>query len=793
LGVGRGNLTINFKGNINNMVTGFYSANYNTGQESFIAVTDFGPGDARRAFPSWDEPQYKTMFDLTVIAPKDHITLTNMDEVNRRLYSEELEEIKFRTSPPMSTHLIAIVVGKFDFIEKMTQDGNVLIRVFTPIDRKNEGMFALDFTDKLLSFYKYYFNISYPLPKLDIISIPEFPSSMETWGLVTFTESQILVNNQTSEEEKRIVAIVIAHGLAHQWFGNLVTLDSWNDLWLNEGIATFMENQAIDIMYPMWKIKKQFVYNDLQNALEFDALKTAHSIETKFDNPYEIRNSFDDITYQKAASILRMLNSWIGSKVLFDFEEFIFLSKLYLKYSAIIPISKIIHKFSLLMQSMRAGIRSFLEKYSYLSASTKDLWNSFETENDLDVVEMMETWTKQKGFPVITVMKNLIKFFFKFFLTILLIQIKETQEGEDRVLTLTQEKFSAYGKLEEEEKSQLWHIPIRVTNMFSPFKPSAQILMKSKQINLTVEGVLQYEWLKLNPSSFAFYRVNYPIEMLDRFVTSIEDKSMPPPDRLNILSDLFAVIQSGRISTDVGLKFLMTYMNEDDSAVWNLITRIMSKLEIILSDTDLEEKFWSYGRELFSKMYKKIGWDKKRKEDKAITKLRPQILSLLGLFKEKSVITGALRKFRNYNERNIEFSNDILNTIYKIVGANCDEETFEELFEMYRNSSLAEERNLIALALSSTNEKDRVLQVLDFSLSVSIIPILKPIEFIFIKFFFKDGVQHVDSSTIISRLGHSMLGRDKTWKFLQNNFEEFNRRFGSSSVGMNLMVKVRKF
>jgi aminopeptidase N len=324
LGVGRGNLTINFKGSINNMVTGFYSANYNTGQESLIAVTDFGPADARRAFPSWDEPEYKTMFDLTLIVPKDHITLTNMDEVNRRIYSEESEEIKFGTSPPMSTHLIAIVVGKFDSIEKMTQDGNVLIRVFTPIDRKNEGMFALDFTDKLLSFYKYYFNISYPLPKLDIISIPEFPSSMETWGLITFTESQILVNNQTSEEEKRIVAIVIAHGLAHLWFGNLVTLDSWNDLWLNEGIATFMENQAIDIMYPMWRIKKHFVYNDLQNALEFDALKTAHSIETKFDNPFAIRNSFDDITYQKAASILRMLSSWIGSKVLFDFEEFIF-------------------------------------------------------------------------------------------------------------------------------------------------------------------------------------------------------------------------------------------------------------------------------------------------------------------------------------------------------------------------------------------------------------------------------------------------------------------------------------
>lgn len=315
---GRGNLTINFRGNIKNMVTGFYRSNFPTQseQENLIAVTDFGPTDSRRAFPNWDEPALKAMIELTLIAPRDHITLSNMNEVKRRDYSEDLEEIKFATSPPMSTYLMAVVVGKFDSVQKSTDDQEVLIHVFTPIGRKDDGMFALELSSQLLLFYKHYFNISYPLTKLDLISIPDFPSSMENWGLVTFTETQILVNNQTSEEDKRTVAVVIAHGLAHQWFGNLVTLDSWDELWLNEGFASFMENQAIDILYPNWKVWNQFVSNDYQNALEFDALRTSYPIISKFDNPSEIGTSFDDISYhQKATSILRMLNGWIGDEV----------------------------------------------------------------------------------------------------------------------------------------------------------------------------------------------------------------------------------------------------------------------------------------------------------------------------------------------------------------------------------------------------------------------------------------------------------------------------------------------
>ena len=313
---GHGNLTLQFNGNINNVVTGFYRYNnHATDEEGMIAVTDFGPTDSRRAFPNWDEPAFRAQIELTIVAPRNHLVLSNMNERRRRDYNQYYEEVRFETSPPMSTNLMAIVVGKFDFIEKLTEDEEVMVRIFTPIGRQEEGAFALEVTSKLLMYYKYYFNTSYPLVKLDLISISDYPSSMETWGLITFTESQILVNKETTEEEKRTVAVVIAHALAHQWLGNLVTFESWSDVWISEGFATFIENEAIDILFPNWKVWQNFVSKDYQNAIELDSLTNANPIQSRIEFPDEIENKFTDISYQKSAAIMRMLSTWIGKEV----------------------------------------------------------------------------------------------------------------------------------------------------------------------------------------------------------------------------------------------------------------------------------------------------------------------------------------------------------------------------------------------------------------------------------------------------------------------------------------------
>ncbi|CAG2100246.1 unnamed protein product [Medioppia subpectinata] len=616
---GSGNLTINFNGNINNMVTGFYRTNsVSDDQQEMIAVTDFGPTGSRRAFPNWDDPSFKAQLELTVISPKNHFTLTNMNELRRRSHSSQMDEIRFATSPPMATGMMAVVVGKFDYIEQLTEDNEVSVRVFTPEGRQEEGMFALEVTAKMLMFYKYYFNTSYPLLKLDLISISDFPSSMETWGLITFTESQILVNNNTSEEERRGVAIVIAHALAHQWFGNLV-----------------------------WQT---YFAKDIQNAIELDSMRNSLPVETRLESSSEIEKQFSAVSYQKSAAIMRMFNGFVGK------------------------------------ESFRNGIRLFLTKYSFKSAFASDLWKTFSEIKDIKLKEMAESWAKQKGFPV-----------------------KERQSDNQRILTLTQERFIPLEK-SGNKSNQIWQIPIKITNMFSPYVPSAETVMTTKQMNITVKEVYEGEWVKLNLNYEGFYRVNYPIEMLNKFIPSVEGRSMPAMDRLNVLSDLFAMIQSGRMSTQTGLNFLIHYKNDDNSAVWDYILKLLSKLDLLLSDTNLKEQFWMFGRELLSGLNSKLGWDPKDTEDLRVTKIRPQMLTLLAKFKDK---------------------------------------------KLYKNAESPVKRDHIIMALTATDQKERVL---------------------------KETIRFIDSSKIIS-------GRDKTWKFFEKNFEELLRMFGSSTVEMNLLIK----
>lgn len=328
---------IEYDGEINDKMKGLYRSKYlgPEGDERYAAVTQFEATDARRCFPCWDEPAIKATFDITVTVPQDRIALSNMpvesenDEGNSRI-------VQFRTTPIMSTYLVAIVVGEFDYVENTSKDG-VLVRVYTPVGKKDQGLFALEVATEVLPYYKDYFNIAYPLPKIDLIAIADFSAgAMENWGLVTYRETCLLVDpKNTSANTKQWVALVVGHELAHQWFGNLVTMEWWTHLWLNEGYATFVEYLCVNRLFPEYDIWTQFVvetyirflfrilskYNfedDFQfiffkfRALELDCLKNSHPIEVPVGHPSEIDEIFDDISYSKGASVIRMLHRYIG-------------------------------------------------------------------------------------------------------------------------------------------------------------------------------------------------------------------------------------------------------------------------------------------------------------------------------------------------------------------------------------------------------------------------------------------------------------------------------------------------
>lgn len=491
---GNGNLYLEFTGELNDKMKGFYRSKYFTpsGDERYAAVTQFEATDARRCFPCWDEPALKATFDITLIVPTDRVALSNMPVKSENVLGNGLRVVNFDRTPIMSTYLVAVVVGEYDYVEDKSSDG-ILVRVFTPVGKKEQGRFALDVAKKVLPYYKEYFNIAYPLPKMDLIAIADFSAgAMENWGLVTYRETFVLVDPEnTSLMRKQSIALTVGHEIAHQWFGNLVTMEWWTHLWLNEGYASFVEFLCVNHLFPNFDIWTQFVTDMYTRALELDGLRNSHPIEVPVGHPSEIDEIFDEISYNKGASVIRMLHHWIGD------EDF------------------------------RKGMNIYLTRHQYKNTSTEDLWQALSEASNKPVGEVMSTWVKQMGFPVVSVSTK--------------------QDGTKRVLTLSQDKFTADGSAPNE--SYFWKIPITISTKKSPTEIHHSFVLDSKKTEIVLDDIPNDTWVKINPGTVGFYRTRYPPKMLEEFLPSIKDMTLPPLDRLGLLDDLFAMVQAGQTST----------------------------------------------------------------------------------------------------------------------------------------------------------------------------------------------------------------------------------------------------
>lgn len=362
-------LTISFKGILNDKMRGFYRSSYiYEGKVHNMATTQFEATDARRAFPCFDEPAHKAVFHVSLVVPKGKTAISNTLPVSKIEHEAGFEVIKFAPSPKMSTYLLAFIVGDFEYIEQKSKRG-VIVRVYTTPGKIHQAGFALDTTVKCLDFYEEYFDIPYPLNTLDMIAIPDFSSlAMENWGAITFREIGLLIDEQkTSTASKELIAEVIAHELAHQWFGNLVTMEWWTHLWLNEGFASYIPYVVIDKLFPKWNIWERFITDTQSIALRLDALANTHPIEVKVHHPDEIGEIFDAVSYSKGASVIRMLANYLGE------------------------------------ENFRNGLRYYLKKHSYKNTETVHLWEAFEKVSKMEVKNMMHGWTSQSGYPVVKV------------------------------------------------------------------------------------------------------------------------------------------------------------------------------------------------------------------------------------------------------------------------------------------------------------------------------------------------------------------------------------------------------
>jgi len=411
-------LSLEFKGNVKDNLHGLYKSQFKyRGKPQVILATQCEANHAREIFPCIDEPEAKAIFKLQITAPKSLTVLANTP-VSSQMVVGANKQVSFKPSPKMSPYLLAFLIGKLAYRETKSKRG-VKVRVYaTPGNLKNVG-FALKTGADILDFYESYFKIPYPLPKLDMVALPDFAAgAMENWGLVTYREQLLLVDAKNSSlSTKQYVALVVAHELAHQWFGNLVTMKWWTDLWLNEGFASWIEYLAIDKLFPDWDMWTQFVSSEYMQALEADALANTHPVEVPINDPEEIQQVFDSISYQKGASVIRMLHQYLGEA------------------------------------AFQNGLVKYLRKHKFANATTTDLWSALSKVSKKDVKGFMGKWTGQPGYP--------------------LVHYNSRPQG----YKFSQERFVLNQRLRNTVKQYNWPVPI------SEVGTNKQFLLRTKSAN----------------------------------------------------------------------------------------------------------------------------------------------------------------------------------------------------------------------------------------------------------------------------------------------------------------------
>ena len=427
--------------------------------------------------------------------------------------------VKFNKTPIMSTYLVAWIVGDLESLEMVNEDG-IKVRVFTPPGDVNQGKFALDVAARILSFFTRYFDIPYPLPKMDLVAIPDFGAgAMENWGLVTYRTIYLLFDEQNSSiRTKQHVAYTVAHELAHQWFGNLVTMEWWSDLWLNEGFATWVGWFAIDHLFPEWDIWTAFVSDDYQRGLSLDGLRSSHPIEVPVKNPSEISQIFDSISYSKGASLIRMLVAFLGE------------------------------------DSFKQGLRQYLKKHMLGNAKTADLWDSLSKASGQPVADIMNTWTQTIGYPVIQV---------------------EQESGCK--LHLHQNRFLSTGNVKKEEDQTIWSIPVNAATAKNGWQvDDSRKLLRSRDgpLDLCPDDSVY----KLNKDQVGFFRVAYPPEHWTKLGEAIKTSGLAASDRIGIISDIFSLSIAGLVSAVQCLQLLQYFDTESDQLVWGELSERLSGL-----------------------------------------------------------------------------------------------------------------------------------------------------------------------------------------------------------------------
>ncbi|WP_407176706.1 M1 family metallopeptidase [Bradyrhizobium sp. STM 3562] len=668
LAAGVHHLHIAFSAKINPFARGLYYADYPTGQGvKRMIATQLEPADARRIFPCWDEPAFKATFTLTATVPQKFLAVGNMPVMREQAVSTELKRVDFAPTPKMSSYLFVFAAGELERITAVVE--GVTVGVVTTSGKSEQGRFALENATKLLSFYNDYFGIKYPLPKLDLIAVPGgFGGAMENWGGITFFESRLLFDPATSADSlRRGIFSILAHEMAHQWFGDLVTMGWWDNLWLNEGFASWMQEKAAEHFYPQWKAWFNG-YGQKQYAMALDARRTSHPIQQKVGDESEAMTAFDGITYSKGQAFIRMLENWLGET------------------------------------TFRDGIRRYMAAHAYGNATTADLWQALELAAGKAVSTVAASFTEQDGVPLV---------------------IAETNcNGRAQRLTLRQERFvivptRSAGSDTAALPPRHWQIPVAVGPIGRG--PRSNLLLDG---NAEIAAGKCGTPIKVNLGDIGYYRTEYGSKDLSALTKALN--AMAPEDRLNFLADDWALVQAGRAEPPSYLSLLGRIATNDQRAIWDQVLGALAHLNRLARDRAERPALQAFARTILRPVFDRLGWEGSGSADDDDTLLRASLIKTLGEFGDADIIAEAKRRFERFLQDPASLPVALREPVAHVVGISADRPTYDTLLSLARKATSTDERLRYYYAAASAHDpvlaRDTLKLALNGELPITIIP-----------------------------------------------------------------------
>ncbi|HUG13156.1 MAG TPA: M1 family metallopeptidase [Opitutaceae bacterium] len=659
--IGKHSLAITFRGTINSQANGLFFDRYPTAAgEKMMLGTQCEVADARRIFPCWDEPAFRATFSLTAVVPENFLAVSNMPVARERAVGEGLREVAFERTPSMSTYLLALFAGEFETLERNA--GEVTIRVVTTQGKRDSAAYALESAGRILAFMEDYFGAPYPLPKLDLVGVPNAFATfgaMENWGCISFIDSVLLFDPASgSPSDRQRVFSIIAHEIAHQWFGNIVTMAWWDNLWLNEGFATWMGNKAAKALNPEWDLKTRGSQGR-ENAMTLDASPTTHPVMVRIIDENEAKYAFDAIAYNKGQAILEMLERYAGEDV------------------------------------FRAGVRDYIETRAYSNSTTADLWNALDRHSERKLRALAETWTEEPGLPVIHV----------------------SLDAHGDQVVLRQARFEV-GDWETE--SVLWQIPVSIANTDN-LHAAHVVLLEGESLGIPIPAGAGA--IKVNIGNTGYFRTHYEGALAARLFAAAS--RLPAADQAGLLSDAWALVDAGVTPAPDLLNLLEGLRESTEPVVWSRAITQLVAIDRLAEGRAVRDAFRTWAVSLLAPQLERVGWNAESGEALAGSEMRSALITALGRFGHEPTIAECRDRFADYPADGGNIPAGIRAAVLSVVGRHADRTAYDRLHEMARSAPTTLEKTRAYAAMQQAADPELARETLALSLSDSLPPSIR--------------------------------------------------------------------